>query len=73
MKKGQVRMSEVFVAIITATPPPSWTMFSLLVSLQREKRELAVLTLTQEASKKAAGGGCERFHGSRLRRGVLAL
>ncbi len=45
-------MYEAFVVMIVGAPSPSWAMFSLWVSWQRRKRELVVLTLNKEASKK---------------------
>jgi hypothetical protein len=71
MKKERVRTCEVFVAIIAVVPYPSWTMFSLTVSQQRVKRELASLTVTQETSKKE-WEWCvkKKSHGGRFCRSV---
>jgi hypothetical protein len=49
MKEEQVRICETFIVIIVATPSPSWTTYSLLVSRAGMKSKLAGLALTQEA------------------------
>ncbi len=54
--KVRVRTCKAFMVMIATAPSPFWT-FSLWVSRQKVKRELAGFTLTQGGSKKELEGG----------------